>query len=69
MAGPAPDSLEPPASRLVHRCPVCGVLHTVRPARAEVAYGRQLACSPECEAERRRRARAPYKRFAGPVAA
>jgi hypothetical protein len=29
----------------------------VREARAEVAYGRQLTCSPDCEAERRRRRR------------
>jgi len=67
MAAASPGPLPP--SKLVHRCPVCGVLHAVRPARAEVAYGRQLACSPECEAERRRRARAPYRRFPGPVAA
>ena len=69
MAGQSPEPEELPASKLIHRCPVCGVLHAVRPARAEVAYGRQLTCSPECEGERRRRARAPYKRFPGPVAA
>jgi hypothetical protein len=40
-----------------HTCPVCGRRHAVREARAEVAYGRQLTCSPECEAERRRRRR------------
>jgi hypothetical protein len=29
----------------------------VREARAQVAYGRQFTCSPECESERRRRRR------------
>jgi hypothetical protein len=42
---------------VLHRCPICGVRHEVRQARAEVAYGRQLTCSPECESERRRRRR------------
>jgi len=40
-----------------HICPVCGRSHEVREARAEVAYGRQLTCSPECESERRKRRR------------
>jgi hypothetical protein len=53
----------------MHCCPVCGSPHEVSPSRAELAYGRQLSCSPGCEAERRRRARAPYKLLPGPVAA
>jgi hypothetical protein len=40
-----------------HTCPICGCSHPVRDARAQVAYGRQLTCSPECESERRRRRR------------
>jgi hypothetical protein len=40
-----------------HVCPICGQRHAVREARAEVAYGRQLTCSPECESERRKRGR------------
>jgi hypothetical protein len=40
-----------------HTCPICGRNHDVREARAEVAYGRHLTCSPECESERRRRRR------------
>ena len=40
-----------------HICPVCGQAHQVRVARAELAYGRQLTCSPECESERRKRMR------------
>jgi hypothetical protein len=46
---------------LRHRCPVCRTLHEVSPARSQFAYGRQLACSPDCEAERRRRNRAMYR--------
>ena len=42
---------------ITHTCPVCGRHHAVREARAAVAYGRQFTCSPECEAERRRRGR------------
>jgi hypothetical protein len=41
----------------VHACPVCGVRHAVNAARHRVAYGRALACSPECESARRRLAR------------
>ena len=37
----------------VHQCPVCGKRHEVTPARAEMAYGRQLCCGPDCEGERR----------------
>ena len=40
-----------------HTCPICGRRHAVREARAQVAYGRQFTCSPECESERRRRQR------------
>jgi len=46
---------------LLHRCPVCRKEHEVSAVRAEFAYGRQLACGPDCEAERRRRARAGYR--------
>ena len=41
---------------LSHRCPVCARLHQVNEARASVAYGRQLTCSPACESARRHRA-------------
>jgi len=54
----------------VHRCPACQRLHTVSEARASVAYGRQLTCSPECESERRRNARAAVRQSLGlPTAA
>jgi hypothetical protein len=46
---------------LLHRCPVCGITHEVSPVRAQFAYGRQLACSLDCESERRRRMRAAYR--------
>ena len=46
---------------LLHRCPVCGTVHEVSAVRAQFAYGRQLACSPDCEAQRRRRSRAAYR--------
>lgn len=49
----------------VHICPVCGVAHDVSPVRAQFAYGRQLTCNPDCEAERRRRLRAHHRRLAG----
>ena len=42
---------------LMHDCPICGRRHEVNEARASVAYGRQLTCSPECEGARRRLAR------------
>ena len=42
---------------VTHTCPVCRQTHQVREARAQVAYGRQFTCSPECESERRRRRR------------
>lgn len=47
---------------LVHRCPVCRVAHRVSAVRAQFAYGYQLTCSPDCEAERRRKSRAAYRR-------
>jgi len=40
-----------------HVCPICARAHRVREARASVAYGRQLTCSPECESVRRKRMR------------
>ena len=45
----------------LHRCPVCGTVHEVSAARAQFAYGRQLACGPDCEAVRRRRSRGSYR--------
>ena len=47
---------------LCHECPVCGTVHEVSVVRGQFAYGRQLSCSPDCEAERRRRSRAAYRR-------
>jgi hypothetical protein len=37
--------------------------------RAQFAYGRQLSCSPDCEAERRRQNRASYRLAPTPVPA
>jgi hypothetical protein len=54
-------------AKLIHRCPVCGLEHAVSPGRAELAYGRQLCCSPDCEGERRRHSRAPYRVHPGPI--
>jgi hypothetical protein len=51
---------------LCHRCPVCGTDHEVSAVRAQFAYGRQLACSPDCEAERRRQCRASWRRAPAP---
>ena len=45
---------------VMHACPVCGRTHGVPPARATVAYGRQLTCSPDCESVRRRAMRSGY---------
>lgn len=42
----------------LHQCPVCGETHEVTAVRAQLAYGRQLCCSPDCEVERRFRMRA-----------
>lgn len=55
------ESYTPEKTTLLHRCPVCATLHEVSAARAQFAYGMQLACSPDCEAERRRRSRASYR--------
>jgi len=52
---------------VLHTCPICGGRHEVREARAQVAYGRQFTCSPECESERRRRRR--YHPARSPVVA
>jgi hypothetical protein len=62
MAEPA-RRIEP---RVIHCCPVCGTRHEISLARAEMAYGRQVCCSPDCESERRRRSRGhPYRIFPG----
>ena len=42
---------------VMHTCPICGRTHEVPPARAQVAYGQQFTCSPDCEIARRRRMR------------
>jgi hypothetical protein len=62
LARPIADAPGP-----VHQCPVCGTRHQVTPTRAAMAYGRQLCCGPDCEAERRRRARAPYRVIQAPI--
>ncbi|HUO44487.1 MAG TPA: hypothetical protein VMT94_06185 [Burkholderiales bacterium] len=49
------------SAALFHRCPVCGAEHEVSMARARFAYGRQLTCGPDCEAECRRRLLAAYR--------
>jgi hypothetical protein len=62
MSSAAPRKSGLPSPGLVHRCPVCNSLHAVSAARAEMAYGRQLCCSPDCEGERRRRSLGhPYR--------
>jgi hypothetical protein len=48
--------------RTLFRCPACGVTHAVNAARASVAYGRQLTCSPECESAERQRMRGEVRR-------
>ena len=50
-----------------HICPVCGASHAVSEIRARFAYGRQLACRADCEAERRRRRRERYWHLRGPL--
>jgi hypothetical protein len=67
MPSPA-SSPRTPLPQIAHRCPVCAKQHWVSAARAEMAYGRQLSCSPDCEGERRRRARAPYRVARLPIA-
>ena len=42
---------------VTHTCPICSRTHEVPAARAQVAYGRQFTCSPDCEVVRRRRMR------------
>jgi hypothetical protein len=42
-------------------------MHTVSTVRAQFAYGRQLACSPDCEAVRRRQSRAACRRVPTPL--
>jgi len=47
-------------------------MHEVSAVRAQLAYGRQLSCSPDCEGERRRRSRAghgPLSGLGGAIAA
>lgn len=39
----------------IHQCPICGTRHEVTRARAEMALGQQLCCSPACENEARGR--------------
>jgi len=48
---------------VMHRCPVCASRHEVSAARAQLAYGRQLCCSPDCEGARRRSARGACHRI------
>lgn len=48
---------------VIHRCPVCATRHAISTARAEMAYGRQLCCGPDCEGVRRRRARSSSHRI------
>jgi hypothetical protein len=52
---------------VTHVCPICGVSHAVSPVRAQLAYGRQLACSGDCESERRRRRRERYWHLPEPL--
>lgn len=52
-----PNALPLAEQIVLHRCPVCCTQHSISAARAEMAYGRQICCSPDCEGERRRRAR------------
>jgi hypothetical protein len=56
MAEPARAAAAHPG-KVTHRCPVCGTRHEISLARAEMGYGRQICCSPDCEGERRRRSR------------
>ena len=65
-----PPECNPSAwNALRHQCPVCSRLHYVSTVRAQFAYGRQLACSPDCEAERRRQSRAACRRELTPMPA
>jgi len=40
----------------LHLCPVCGKKHFVNAVRHRFAYGKQLACSMNCDIEKRRQA-------------
>lgn len=35
----------------VHQCPVCRAAHEVHPVLHDLAYGRQLTCSPRCKTD------------------
>ena len=59
-SGPSPRRAE---RVVIHCCPVCNALHEVCAALAELAYGRQVCCSPDCEGQRRRRARGAARRI------
>jgi hypothetical protein len=51
----AVDHANPTQSRLyAHICPICGRKHVVNALRHRFAYGKQLACSFECDIARRR---------------
>jgi len=54
---------KPVQDSVIHRCPVCDARHGVSIGRAQLAYGRQLCCSPDCEGIRRRRARGARSRI------
>ena len=49
--------VQPAEPSLIHCCPICTTRHRVSAARAQMAYGRQICCSPDCEGTRRRLAR------------
>jgi predicted RNA-binding Zn-ribbon protein involved in translation (DUF1610 family) len=38
----------------LHLCPACGKKHFVNAVRHRFAYGTQLACSPDCDIQKRR---------------
>jgi predicted RNA-binding Zn-ribbon protein involved in translation (DUF1610 family) len=51
----ATDRANPARSRTyAHICPACGRKHFVNESMQRVAYGRQYACSPDCDIKRRR---------------
>jgi hypothetical protein len=39
---------------VAHVCPVCGGRHLVPPILDQLAYGRQLTCSPVCKTRYRK---------------
>ena len=61
-----PECISPASNTLRHQC---RRLHYVSTVRAQFAYGHQLTCSPDCEAERRRQSRASYRRPPTPIPA